>query len=98
MTGSSSEDLRSRDVGGHEVGRELDAAELEIEDPRERGDQERLGEPGDAHHEAVAVREENREQLLHDSVLTHDHLAQLGQDLRAGALELLEKAHVALRG
>ena len=92
------EDLRAGDVRGHEVGRELDAAELEIEDLGEGRNEEGLRQARNADQQAVPIREEDREQLLHDGVLSDDHLAQLGQDLGAGALKLFEKAHIALRG
>ena len=52
------DDVRAGDVGGHQVGRELDAAEVEIEDLGHRLDDERLGEPGNAREDAVATHEE----------------------------------------
>ena len=84
------ENLRAGDVGGHEVRRELDALELEVEDLRERLDEERLGEAGRAGDEAVAAGEERDEELLDDFALADDDLAQLGADARAAGDELFD--------
>jgi hypothetical protein len=89
------EDLGPGDVGRHEVGRELDPAELEIQDLRERRDEERLRKSGDADEKAVAVGEEHREELLDHGVLTHDDLPQLGEDFAPSGLQFLEKLNVA---
>jgi len=40
------EDFGAGDVGGHKVGRELDALEVEMENPRDGFDEQRLGQPG----------------------------------------------------
>ena len=46
VSGSSSRTSVPRDVTGHQVGSELDASELEVENPSERPDQQRLGQSG----------------------------------------------------
>ena len=74
------EDLGAGDVRRHQVGRELDALEVEIEDLGERLDQERLGEAGDAGDEAVAAGEQGEQDLLDDLVLSDDHLPQFAED------------------
>ena len=48
MTALFIEDFRPGDVGRHQVGRELDPLEAEIENLREGLDEERLREPGHA--------------------------------------------------
>ena len=52
--------LGADDVGRHQVGRELDAVELEVDRLRERLDQQRLGEAGHAAQQHVAAGEEAR--------------------------------------
>ncbi len=74
------EDLGAGDVRRHQVGRELDALEVEIEDVGERLDQERLGEAGHAGDEAVAAGEQREQDLLDDLVLSDDHLPQFAED------------------
>src|SRR5262249_49608814 len=74
------EDFRAGDVRRHEVRRELDPLELEVEDVGERLDQQRLGEPGHTSDEAVAAGEQRDQHLLDDVVLAHDDFAQLGEN------------------
>ena len=73
------EDLGAGDVGGHEVGRELDAIELEVDGAGEGLDHEGLGESRDADHEAVASGEDGGEQVLDDLVLADDDAGDLGE-------------------
>ena len=77
------EDLGAGDVGRHQVRRELDALEAQVEDLGERADQQRLGQAGHAGQQAVAAGEERDQQLLDDVVLADDHLAQLLADAAA---------------
>ena len=74
------EDLGAGDVGRHQVRRELDALERQVQDLGERRDQERLGEAGHADDQAVAAGEQRDEELLDDLVLADDHLADLRED------------------
>ena len=50
------EDARADQVGRHQVGRELDALEGAAQRLRERLDGQRLGQPGDALDQQVALR------------------------------------------
>ena len=52
------EDERAGEVGGEQVGRELDAPEGRLDRIGHGLDRERLGQPGNALEEQVAVREE----------------------------------------
>ena len=81
------EDVGSRDVGRHQVGRELHALELEVEDLRERRDEQRLGETGDAHQKDVSTREDRRQDELDDVHLANDDLGEV----LLGELELVVK-------
>ena len=71
------QNLGAGDVGRHQVGRELNALEAEIEDLGERLDEQRLRQPGHAGQQAVAAGEERDQHLLDDLVLTDDDLAEL---------------------
>ena len=72
-------DVRAGDVRRHQVGRELDAVELEVEHLRQRADQQRLGQPGHADDQAVAADEQRQQHLVHHVVLADDQLAELAQ-------------------
>ena len=74
------EDLGAGDVRRHQVGRELDALEAEIQDLGERLDQQRLRQSRHAGDQAVAAREQRDQDLIDDLVLADDHLAQLGEN------------------
>ena len=78
------EDLGAGDVGRHQVGRELDALEAQVEDLRQRLDQQRLGQPGHAGEQAVAAGEERDQDLIDDLVLADDDLAQLAAGCARG--------------
>ena len=86
---SSCNDLRARDVGRHQVGGELDAAELERQGIGEGADHERLGQPRHAHQQAVAARKQGHQQFFDYLPLPDDHLAELLGDQIAGFVELL---------
>ena len=49
------EDLGAGDVGRHQVGRELDALEGQVQDLGHGADQQRLGQAGHADEQAVAA-------------------------------------------
>ncbi len=74
------DDLGARDVARHEVRRELDAREREVEGVRERADEERLGEARHAHEERVAAGEQRHEEALDGVVLPDDLLRDLGAE------------------
>jgi hypothetical protein len=57
------------DVRRHQVGRELNAVELELEHLRERADEQRLGQARDADDQAVAADEQRQQHLMHHIVL-----------------------------
>ena len=67
-------DVGAHDVRGHEVGRELDAREPEVEALRDRPDQERLPDPRHALEETVPLREDRDDRLAHHVRVADDHL------------------------
>ena len=68
------------DVGRHQVRRELNAAELEAQRLRQRPDQQRLGGAGQAGDQAVPADKQGDHHLVDHFFLSHDHLANLGND------------------
>ena len=61
------EDVGAGDVGGHQVGRELDARELAAEHVRERARQQRLGHAGHAFDQRVLAGEDHDQRLRRPS-------------------------------
>ncbi len=78
-------DFRARDVAGHQVGRELNATELQVERLRQRAHQQRFGQAGHPDQQRVAACQQAHDKLLDDGLLTDDDLA-----------DLPAKAHVSL--
>ena len=71
------DDLGAEDVGRHQVGRELDAVELEVDGLGELLDQQRLRQAGHAAQQAVPAGEERDQDLADDALLADDGLRQL---------------------
>ena len=79
--------LAAEDVGGHQVGGELDAAGVEAEHGAERLDQLGLGEAGNADQHAVSAAEHGDQRALDHLLLAEDDVADggLGRgDMRGG--------------
>src|SRR5690606_11014770 len=66
------EDFRARDVRGHQVRRELDPAEPQVQCTRQGRDQQRLRQPGHTDQQRMAVRKKRDQQPLDDGMLP-DH-------------------------
>ena len=74
------------EIRRHQVGRELDAAELHAQRLRQRANQQRLAQAGHAFEQHVAAREQRDQGLAYDLVLSDDGLADSGfQFLADGA-------------
>ena len=67
------QDVAAGDVGRQQVGRELDAAEVERQQPRQRLDQLGLAEPGQSFEQHVAAREQRGDDLVDRLLLAEDH-------------------------
>ena len=91
------DDVGAGDVRRHQVGRELDAVELQVEHLGQRRDEQRLGQPGDADDQAVAADEERQQHQLDDVALADDPLLQLGDDLLAAGVHLVGQRDVVGR-
>ena len=70
-------DAGADQVGGDQVGRELDALELAADGRCERLDGQRLGQTGYALHQQVAPGEQRHRHPLEQLVLTDDDLLDL---------------------
>ena len=70
--------FRAEDVGRHQVRRELDARELEVEHLRDGVDQQRLRESRHADDQTVAARQQRRQDQFDHVLLTDDQLVELG--------------------
>ena len=85
------QDVGPGDVRRHQVGRELDPLEADVEDLGERADHQGLGQARHAHQEDVPPGEDRGEDLLDHFVLADDDLAQLGDHHVARVAELVEE-------
>ncbi|MNC85490.1 hypothetical protein D3C83_10900 [compost metagenome] len=65
-------DLGADDVRGHEVRRELDAGEFQVQRVGERLHQQRLAQARHAFEQHVAGREQAREYPVHEIVMAYD--------------------------
>ena len=82
--------LRAGDVRGHEVGGELDAAELQRQGVGQGADHQRLGQPRHADQQAMPACEHRRQQFLDDLLLADDDAGQLFGDEAGGLVQLLD--------
>ena len=86
--------FRAGDVRGHEVGRELDALELQVENLRDGFDEQRLGQSRRAGDEAMAAGKKRDQHLLDHFLLADDDLGKFGFDARAAGDELFDGLRV----
>ncbi len=88
--------FRARDVGRHQVGRELNAAELQRQGIGQRADHERLGQARHADQQAMPAGEDGDEQFFDHLLLADDHAAQLLADEPIGFVEFLHGLDVVV--
>ena len=74
---SSSITSAPEDVGRHQIGRELDAVEPQVDRLGQLLDQQRLGETGHAAQQAVPAGEKRDQDFADDPLLPDDGLGQL---------------------
>ena len=82
--------VRAGNVAGHQVGRELNAFELHIENPRDRADHQRFRQARHAFQQAMAAGENGGEHLLDHIVLPDDDFLQFLLHHAAVIAELLQ--------
>ena len=90
-------DVRAGDVRRHQVGRELDAVELQVQHLRQRRDEQRLRQARHADDEAVAADEQRLQHQLDDVGLADDPLAELRDDLLAADFHLVGERNIVGR-
>jgi hypothetical protein len=88
------DDLGPGDVAGHEVRRELDSGELEIEGLGDGRDHEGLGQAWDADQQGVPTGDDRGEDPVQDLLLANDPSVHLLHELGAGIGELIEELEV----
>ena len=66
------DDVRAEDVGRHQVGRELDAREVQVERLGQRAHQQRLAQAGHAFEQRVPAGDQADQRLPHELVLPDD--------------------------
>ena len=90
------EDIRPRDVHRHQVGRELDAAELQRHRLGQLVDHQRLGQARHAHQQRMPAGEQADRQPLDHVVLADDHPAQLLAQPGIGIPQMVDRLDVVL--
>ena len=91
-------DVGADHVGRHQVGRELDALELQVQRVGQRPDQQRLAQAGHAFEQHVAAGDQGGQRAVDDLLVADDHLADLAaQGVEVGA-ELVELPLHLIRG
>jgi hypothetical protein len=90
--------VRPGDVRGHEVGRELDAAEPQVHRPRQGADHQGLRQARHAHQQAVSAHEDRGQHLVEDFALAYNLAADFGDEAVAEALELRQTLVKTLLG
>ncbi len=71
--------VRARDVRGHQVRGELDAAGVQVDRAAERSDHQRLGQARHSDEQAMPSREQGHQHLVQHLALSHHHFADLPQ-------------------
>ena len=79
--------MLAHDVGGQQVGRELDAAKIERHGFGQGGDEGRFAQSRDAFEQHVAAGDDGDEHVFDDAALADDEAA----DLLRGAVEGLDE-------
>ncbi len=88
--------LGAGDVAGHQVGGELDAFEGKVQRLRQRGNQQRFGQPRHPDQQRVTTGKDGNQHLLDHLFLTDDDLGQLGFDFGAGFFEVLHSLEILI--
>jgi hypothetical protein len=91
------DDVGAGDVGRHQVGRELDAVELQLQHLRQGANQQRLGETGHTDDQTVAAHKERQQDQVDGVVLAHDQFLEFGDDLPACGIHLVGQGDVVRR-
>ena len=88
--------FRAGDVRRHEIGRELDAIEIQRQGIGQGANHQRLGQSGHSDQQGVSAREERDQQLLDHVVLSDDDLTQFGGNALRRRVQLAHHLHIVL--
>ena len=91
------ENVGSGDVGGHQVGGELDPLETQVHDPRDGADQQRFRQARHADQQAMAPAQQGDDHFLDHLMLADDHLADLLGHAFVGGRDFLDGLGVGVR-
>ncbi len=83
-------DVRADQVGGHQVGGELDALELQPQRVRQGAHQQRLAQSGHSFEQDVAPGDQSRQRAVDDLIVADDDLGDLLPEDTEIAPELFE--------
>ena len=78
--GRLNHDVRADEVGRHQVGRELDAAKIQMQCVGQRADDQRLAEAGNAFEQHVPAGEQRDQHVVENLDLADDDLGDLGSE------------------
>ncbi len=92
------DDLRPGNVTGHEVGRELNALERQIQNLRQAADQQCLGQARNADHQHMTLDREGHEEVANGFFLADDALAKLLGEAGIAAWDAAKDFHIGVRG
>ena len=88
--------LSARDIRGHQIRRELDPAELQIQHLPQRIDQQRLGQSRHPDDQAMPSGQQGDQQLFDKLLLPDDHLRELIADRPPGVPQFLHHLEFSL--
>ncbi len=84
-TGGQIENVRSNDVGRHQVRRALDALKSQPANSRQRFDRERFRQSRDAFQQCVTAADQHDQKLIDDFLLPDDYLRKFGANVSGEA-------------
>ena len=87
------QDLGPQDVGGHQVGRELDAGAIQTQDGRQRVNQHRLAQARLPDQQRVSPGQDRRKDLFDHLVLAHETPFDAGAGIRQAGGQGLDLLH-----
>jgi hypothetical protein len=90
------QDVRSRDVRRHQIGRELNPIEFEVQDFREGADQKRFRQSGNADQQTMALGEQGDQNFLDDVILADNDFADFAKHAVALGSELFDFGDLVL--
>ena len=88
------DDVSSSHITGHEVRRELDPLEAELQGLRDRADKEGLRQTGNSLEKGVSAREHGDQHLFDHLILANDDLGKLILDLVVRLFTFLYRSYI----